>query len=53
MLYSIKAPKYILKKSSVFSEVESLVLVSECDIDDRVLFWGMKSIKGKHELFKG
>lgn len=49
----MKAPKYILKKSSVFREVQSLVLVLECDRDDRVLFWGMKGIKGKHELFKG
>lgn len=42
-----KSSEYVLKDPSLFSEIQSFVLVLECDIDDKVLFGRMKSIKGK------
>lgn len=49
----MKALDYILKNSPIFHEIQSFVLVSECDLGDCVLFGGKKSTEGKPAIFKG
>lgn len=49
----MKALDYILKNSPILCEIQSFVLVSDCDLGGCVLFGGKKSTEGKPALFKG